>query len=581
MIKAKNILEKLTPYKVDKYQEPFYLKLDSNENIYGASKAVLKAISKIEKNDISLYPCYGKLIDKISEKYNLDSDSILLTNGCDEALNIVISAYLDSDSEILSFSPTFSMPALYSIANGGVVKYIDYDSEFIFDTEKLQKNITPKTKIIYIATPNNPTGELANVDDIKKLVVNNPDILFIVDCTYINYADNIDFIDYLKLIGYENIVVVKSFSKDFALAGLRLGFIAAKSNIIDNLKKISSPYNVNNIAQIAGIAALEDEKYFKKIKKLNSENRAILFEGLKNLGFKPYISQANFILCDFGEYCEFYYQKLKNNGILTRAFSTNSNLKNCLRITVPKKEDIKFILSLFEIKDLLVFDLDGVVFDVRESYRGAIKETFKHFSGCETTDSDIQQVKNLGNMNCDWDTTKYLLSKKGIDVDYKDIVKVFQSIFFEPDNKDKSKKYLIDREKLIIEKSIFEKLSKKYDLVVFSGRLIKEARYSLKKFGLDKIFNYFITMDNLDKSQLKPSPWGLEQIKIHCPYKTIKYLGDSVDDIKAGVGANVDTIGVVPLGASYNIMKQEFEKLGAKYVIKDIRKIVKFLNEVK
>lgn len=578
MIKPKKTIEQLSPYETDLYKKQWRLKLDSNENIYGTSNVVISAIKNINPEDISLYPCYGKLLDKLEKRYNIANNEILLTNGCDEALNIIISTFLDEGDEILSYTPTFSMPSLYARAQGGIVKTVEYSEKFKFLIDDVEKGINDKTKIFYCATPNNPTGEVVKASVIELLIKKYPEILFIVDCTYTNYSESVTFEDYLDLIKkYDNLAVVKSFSKDFALAGLRLGFICAQNEIINNLKKVSSPYNVNVVALYCAQAALNDEKHFEEIKANNLSAKELLFQGLIEKGFKPYPSEGNFILCDFYDWADFYYEKLKKNGVIVRNFKKSSPVSTCLRLTVPKTGGVKYILELLNKKDMLIFDLDGVVFDVRDSYNGAIIQTFKHFAGYEITQDDISKVKNLGGYNCDWDATKYLLDEHNINVDLDTVTNVFQDLFYNPELKGRD--FLIDKEKLLISKETFEKLSQKYDLAIFSGRLRLEADYSLKKFGIDKYFYYYVTSDDLTPETLKPNPLGVKEILKHCPYKTIKYLGDSVDDIIAGNAANVTTIGVVSPGSDYNAMVNNFKHLGANYILKDINEIIDFLEE--
>ena len=579
MIKPRKTIETIAPYETDKYMQDWRLKLDSNENIYGCSNNVLSAIKNLNSKDISLYPCYGAVIDKLASRYEVNYNNILITNGCDEALSIIINAYLNENDELLLYNPSFSMPMLYAKITGAKIKQIEYSEKFIFNVQDVKNNISSNTKIFYLATPNNPTGETTKAAVIETLIKEYPDILFLLDCTYINFAQNVAFEDYIDLIKkYDNIALVKSMSKDFALAGLRFGFIISKDEIIKNLKKVSSPYNVNVIALNCAISALNDEKKFEEIKEINIKARELLFEGLKNLGFRPYPSEANFILCDFGPYCDFYYEKLKKNGVIVRNYPKKSKIANYLRITVPTLGGVKYILNLLNKKDMLIFDMDGVIFDVRNSYTSAIMETYKHFTKEEISFDEVMEIKSKSGMNCDWDATKYLLESHGYQVDIEDIINVFQKLFFNPN--DKSKSYLIDKEELLINKKTFEKLSEKYDLAIFSGRLKEEVLYSLKKYDIDKYFYYFITSDDLPKNMLKPHPKGVLEILEHCPYKTIKYLGDSIDDIIAGNSANVEMIGVVPQGIDYNTMVNNFRHLGVKYIIKDIKNVIEFLEDI-
>ncbi len=573
MIKPKKTIQNIKPYKTDKYHISYDYKLDSNENFYGISKTVFNTIRNFNPDRVSLYPCYGELTDKLSLKYNLDDDNILLTNGCDEALNLLISAYIEENDEILSYFPSFSMPLLYAEVQGAQIKQISYDKKFVFDEVKFQNNITDKTKMAYIATPNNPTGEVVLPSSIEFLLQKFPNTLFIVDCTYVNFSFKVNFSDYVKLLKYDNVAIVKSFSKDFALAGLRLGFILANNNIISNLKKVSSPYNVNAIVLECAINVLNNEFEFEKVKQDNKTSLDMLYDGLLKSGYKPYPSEGNFILCDFLDHKDFIYSKLKSNGIILRNYSKDSILSTCLRITVPNKEGVKKILELIKPRPLFVFDLDGVVFDVSQSYRQAIIKTFEHFTGYCCSESDIQNVKHLGGMSNDWKVTKYLLDKEGLNISYEKTVEVFQNLFFD-ESKPIGKRGLVDNEKLVFNSAFYNELLKTADCAVFTSRDEKEAFYSLEKFDIKKYFSYFICSEQVGTNP-KPSPFGLNEIKKHCPYSEIFYFGDTIDDIKAGFDAKVNVFGIIPPSAPD--VEQTIEKLfeyGAKAVFKNPNEIL-------
>ncbi len=572
MIEPRKTIENISPYKADEYQIDWRLKLDSNENIYGASSNVLSAIKNIDLSSISLYPTYGKTLDKLSQKYDIKKENILLTNGCDEAINVILNTYLNPQDEILSYYPTFVMPQIYGEILGASIKLIDYDEKFIFDYKKIESNISNKTKIVYIATPNNPTGEIVKASIIEILLQKFPNILFIIDCTYINFSYNATFMDYIDLVKkYNNIAIIKSFSKDFALAGLRFGLVLADFKIINNLKKVIPPYSVNTISLNCAISALNDEKRIEEIKEQNSLARKALFETLNEKGFKPYESEGNFIFCDFNSYSKFYYEKFKKSGIIVRDFPKSSNYSNFLRITVPKLGGVKYISELLNKKDVLIFNLDGIIVDSTESYLKTIIKTVEHFTDREISLKEVLNAKNLGKMSCNWETVKYLLSTYDKDIELSEIITVFQNILT---------KY-IDNEKLLISKETFEELSKDYDMVIFSGRLMDEVKYTLEKFDIDKYFYFYITSDDLPRNMLKPNPKGVYEILKHCPHKTITHLGSSVDDIIAANSANINVIGIIPPFTNENIMINNYRHLGVSHILNDVKNINSFLQDIK
>lgn len=578
MIESKKNLENISSHNTDLYKQDWRLKLDSNENIYGCSNNIISAIKNIPNEEISLYPTYGKLKDKFSEKYKINKDNILFSNGCNEALDLIITAYLENDEEILSLNPTFSMLELYTKINGAKTKYIDYDEKFIFNKNKLEESITQNTKIIYISTPNNPTGELIRPSILEPIIDIHKNILFIIDCTYINFSYSATFEDYIELEEkYDNVAIIKSFSIDFAIAGLRLGVIIANSSIIKNLKKIISPYSVNAISVHCGLSILNDSKRLDEIKELNFKAKEFLAQGLKNAGFEPYPSEANFILCDFKNYNDFYYEKFKKYGVITKKFPKNSSVNSCLRITVPTIGGVKYILELLTKKDVLIFGVEDVIFDDKNSYQKALCQTYSSFINKEITIEEIYQFKKINGINHDFSAIKFLLEKENILLGLDEIIKTYKNLFYNPKIK---KEYLIDNDKLLISKEILEELSKKYDLVLFTNRYKNEIEYSLKKYNIDKYFYYCICADDLSENEFKPSPKGVIKILQNCPYKNIKYIGGNIDDIIAANMANIETIATIPPNSDYNKMINNYRHIGAKYILNKINDIEDFIEEL-
>lgn len=577
MVESKKALLNTDTYKTDKYYEDWDLKLDSNENPYGASSAVINVIKNFDFSKIGFYPAYGKLLDKLADLTGADCDNFILTNGCDEAINVVLNTFLDKEDEVLSFSPTFSMPAIYSKCAGAKFVEIPYKEKWIFDYETYIKNIGDKTKIIYLTSPNNPTGDIIPPLTVRNLLNNFKDKLVVLDCTYINYS-SIQKEEYYKLADeFENLVTVKSFSKDYALAGLRLGYIYSNKKNIKEIKKVISPYSVNSMALYAGLAALEDISYFENIKIKIKESKEKLVSGIKEAGFKAYNTEANFILAEFEKKSDFIYQKLLNNKIKVKYFQKGL-MAGFFRITAPKSEDVGKIIEILKPKPLFIFDLDGVIFDVQNSYRLAIKNTFKYFTKKECSDEEIQAVKNLGNMSNDWDVTAFLIKNKGINVSYKEVVEVFQNLFFNPLNS--GSKGLIDNEELVFKKEFFEELTKTADCAVFTGRPQNEAFYSLEKYGIKKYFSYFICNEDVENNH-KPSPYGLNKIKNACLYTDIFYFGDTVDDIKAGIDAGIKVYGIIPPNAKcVNETKEKLKSAGANEIFEEPCDIIeKFLKK--
>lgn len=575
MISPKQSIQDLRIENMEEENRSWRLKLNLNENIYGASSLAVNALKNIEKESLNLYSTSGKLTNKLAQKYHINEDNFIITNGAKEALSLIINAYLDINEELLAQNPV--NPVLnkcIKIANGKL-RTFDCKEKFIFDKDYFLQSIDEKTKIVYISTPNIITGELLRASFLKTLIANFSNILFVLDCSYVNFAQDVVLEDYIDLIKeFNNVAIIKSFSNDYGIAGLNIGFCISNFEIINNLKKVYFSNSVNVASLACAISALSDDKFIENIKEQNFEAKKLLTEILLENCYKPFESEGNFILCDFFDHCDFYYKKFKNNGVIVQKFDKNSCASTCLRITVPTIGGVKFIGELLKVKPLLIFDLDGTIFDVSESYIFAIKETFKYFTQREISDKEIYEIKNQGGMNCNWVAIKHLLAKNGYEIDIIDIISVFQEMLCNPNNP------LIDKEKLLISKDIFDELNKTYDMVIFSGRLKEEALYSLKKFNLENYFSYFVTSDDLPKNMLKPHSRGVLEIIKHCPHNDIKFIGDSIDDIISGNSANIITIGVVAPNVDYNIMVNKFRHVGANHILSASFEIQNYLKKI-
>ena len=354
---------------------------------------------------------------------------------------------------------------------------------------------------------------------------------------------------------------------------MRLGCIISAKENIDNLKKVISPFSVNALAMKAGIVALEDAGYFYEIKKEILSTKEELKNFFEKLGAKVYNSYANFLLIDFGKKAEFIYNKLIKANISVKLFKKGSLLENHLRITIPTKQGLEKIKEVLKLKPALVFDMDGVLVDARNSYRVTIEKTYEHFAGKKVTQEEIQAAKNLGGLNNDWDLTKYLLDKEGINVSYQEIVDVFQKIYWADG------KGLINNESPLFDKSFFEKLSKEYNLSIFTGRLYKEAMFALKKFNADDLFYPILTTDDIPHGMGKPNPYGLNLTKKLTIASSYTYFGDTSDDILAAKSANYMAVGVLPPQDKSNELIQGLKNKGANFVINSINEIETILEQ--
>jgi len=325
------------------------IKLASNENPLGPSpKAMARIVGEIPK--LNLYPDGSGfyLRKKISSKFNWDVDGIILGNGSVDLIELAVRTFCENGDEVLIPASSFIMCKLVATSMG--LKLIEIPlKDFKYDVEGIIKNINKNTRIIYIDNPSNPLGTYIPKDSWKKIIDKiSDDKLLIADQAYFEYISKDDYPDaFLDLKNGANVLVLRTFSKIYGLAGLRIGYGFSKKEIIDYMNRVRSPFNTNSLAQAAAIAALDDFEFVEKSKKLNEEELNFLTEELKKRGLFVVPSVANFVLVDFKVNSIDIYNKLLKEGIIVRPVK-NYNLPTCLRISIGKREENLKLLSALD-----------------------------------------------------------------------------------------------------------------------------------------------------------------------------------------------------------------------------------------
>lgn len=573
MIQPKQSIIDAKGYEPPLFLEECLMKLDLNENPFGPSPEVVKALKNVTMQEIQYYPAYGELINKIAEVNGIEPLMILPTNGADEAINYVFNTFIEKEDSVINITPAFAMPDVYAKCTGCDYKRVNYNGKWSFPVDEYLENIDGKTKLVVVTTPNSPTGDAISRNDLIKILEKAKHCPVLIDETYSAYAKE-RFTDLVEK--YENAVIVRSMSKDYGLAGLRLGYIISNRTNIDYIRRIASPYSVNSMAVKAGIAALTDQAYFDSVKARIDESRKILSEGLKDLAVSVYASETNFILVDFGERADYVYKKLYNAGIMVKYYKNDSQLKGCFRITLPSPENARLFLDVLKPRELVIFDIDGVLVDVTNSYREAIKKTYEHFTSRSLSAEEIQNAKNLGGLNNDWDLTEFLIQKAGFSIPKEQIIDRFQEFYFGNDGDG-----FILNEEFLISPETLKELGKRYDLAIFTGRPRKEAEFVLKRWNLENLFLHIIAMEDVPDGFHKPDPWGINKIREIIKSQQVYYFGDTPDDMISATGAGVKGFGVLPPQDKSDSLKSRLLQEGAVVVLDTVEKAVEILAQIK
>ena len=327
-------------------------KLSANESALGVSPKVKRLLNK--KNLIlSKYPDSKALVlrKEISSKFNCDFNKIICGAGSDEIIQMICQLYLKASDEVIVPQYSFLMYRIYAQIVGAKVIF-SKEKNFKVSVAEIVKKVTKKTKIVFIANPNNPTGTYLNKQELlelrKKLKKN---ILLVLDDAYFEYMRNKDYKSGLDLFkNKDNVIVLRTFSKIYGLASLRVGWGYASKKIINAMSIIKPPFNVNQLAQIAATEALKDRNFINKSVKHNIIEANKVKKILEKLNILSNEVTANFLLLNFDK-CKFsasyVLHKLQSKGILLRSTEDGYNIKNKLRLTVGStKENMRFITTI-------------------------------------------------------------------------------------------------------------------------------------------------------------------------------------------------------------------------------------------
>jgi histidinol-phosphate aminotransferase len=290
----------------------------------------------------ALRECIGKI-------YKLDPARIVCGAGSDELLGLLVKAYVGPGDEVIYSQHGFLMyPILARLA--GALPVAVPEVNLRTDPEGIIAAVSPRTKMIVLANPNNPTGSYLSADEIAFIQKNiPPHVLLILDAAYAEYMDAKDYEDGIELVNAcENVIMTRTFSKIYGLAALRLGWCYSTPSIIDVLNRVRGPFNTSAAAIAAGCAAMEDQSFVVRSRAVNTEMRALLTERLGTMGLHIYPSGANFILVSFKPHdAEAARLFLKEHGVLVRQMGAYG-LPDCLRITIGDREDVDAVSSGIE-----------------------------------------------------------------------------------------------------------------------------------------------------------------------------------------------------------------------------------------
>ena len=518
------------------FQMPIDLDLSKNE---GRSRAeeLLDAIDD-PRRLVGRYPDTSALRARLAALHGVSEERVLVTAGGDDALSRCFLARVTEGGQVVSTYPTFEMISRYAEQRGARLFDVPWWTG-PFPVDEVLGAITGDTDAVFIVSPNNPTGGVASEIDLLKVAGETP--LLVVDAAYVEFADSDPTPGLLEL---GNVVVTRTLSKAYGLAGLRVGYLLGSQELVAAIGAYGNPYPVSALS-----AALAETRLDRPVDELSTfvdevkRERVVLTGALTGLGARPLPSQGNFVLAECDD-AAWVISAAASLGIGLRRFPTRLGLESAVRITVPgDTEDFdRLVTTLGTVLDpqAIIFDLDGVIADVSGSQVLAVIEAARSF-GVEIEPSDIEEAKANGNSNDDWELTRRLCLERGVDAPIEAVTERFESLY----QGTASSPGLKMAETPLVDEATWERWGSLLPLAVVTGRPRPDAVEFLDRFGLIDGLTALVTRED---APLKPDPAPVLTALEIMGVSRAWMLGDTPDDLAAARGAGVVPIGVIAPG---------------------------------
>jgi histidinol-phosphate aminotransferase len=335
----------MAPYSPPTAGRAGLLRLDFNENTVGCSPRVAEYLkARLSEGDLAVYPEYVEARRELAAFFAVDEHQLLLTNGTDEVIQVLVNTYVDSGDHVLLLRPSYAMYRFYASLAGAAVREVPYRSaDLTFPLDELLAALQSSTRLLMLANPNNPTGSGVSLDGLERILDRAPHAAVLVDEAYFEFCG----VTALGLLpSRPNLFVSRTFSKVYGMAALRCGCLFSQAANVQMLRKAQSPYSVNSLAVLAARAAVQDQDYVAEYVKEILAARELAYEGLRRLGIRSYPTQANFILFEAGGRAVLLRDELRARGILVR--DRSYELPGCVRVTVGTREQVRRFLEELE-----------------------------------------------------------------------------------------------------------------------------------------------------------------------------------------------------------------------------------------
>ena len=568
-LKAVEQIRGQSPYQVPRAPTPIDLCLDGNEGVLPPT-SLLEALGELDGEALRRYPKTAELESTLAVYCGVEPSQLVVTAGADDGIDRICRAVLEPGKNAVIPVPTFEMVPRFAALTGAEVRRVE-STGGVYPVEGVLRAVDESTSLIVMISPNNPTGIAATDEQIEEIARRCPQSLVLVDHAYVEFSDQ-DFTDRAPTL--PNVVVTRTLSKAWGLAGLRVGYAVACERVIGWLRTVGGPYPVSKLSlAIAnrwitrGVPAMRD--FVDHV----IEEREALQALFEELGHRPSKSRANFAFARVGDGL-WWRDALAGQGIGVRAFPDRPGLEDAIRIACPgDRDDIKRVESALRTvgePEAILFDLDGVFADVSHSYRRAVLQTAASF-GVDISTDEVSKIKARGNANNDWRVTRELLAERGVEASLEEVTRRFEEFYQGTDDTPG----LWTEEQLLVGTSFFDDLAERnLHLGIVTGRPRKDAERFLDHFDID---GYFDTVVCMEDGPLKPDPAPVQLAMQQLGVTRGWFIGDTPDDIHAGRQAGLLPLGVVAPEENDREMTSALLRAGAGRVFAELEELLEVL----
>jgi histidinol-phosphate aminotransferase len=323
------------------------LRLDFNENTVGCSPRVIEFLrERLTASQLSIYPEYVEAMNELAAFFGVSTCEFMLTNGTDEAIQLVVNTYVEPGNEVVLLKPSYAMYRFYAEVAGAKIRSVDYrKQDLAFPLDELLGAVRPEIRVVMIANPNNPTGTGVGIEGLRRILETAPGAAVLIDEAYFEFS-GVTALGWIR--EHPNLFVSRTFSKVYGMAAMRCGCLFSCAENVKWLRKAQSPYSVNTLAALAARAAIQDREYVSNYVKEVLAARQLACDGLRRLGIQFFPSQANFILFNAGDRAIPIRDALRERGLLVR--DRSYEIPGCVRVTIGTRVQIERFLS--ELGDL-------------------------------------------------------------------------------------------------------------------------------------------------------------------------------------------------------------------------------------